>query len=160
MEITVFWDVTQHILTNRYHNCRHLSLSLALKQFALTSFKTYDGSRWIITFLYGPKYSKKCVLYHISILFPQEYSENDFGIKLNQFNQPEDGEESSSEISEQIYTTNCLKPKDHLDLMTNWWDWRETITCWVCPINTSQLTTSCTIYITGMLPFLNLGYAH
>ena len=58
MEITVFWDVTQHILTNRYHNCRHSSLSVALKQSAQTSLKTYDGLHWIITFLYGPKYSK------------------------------------------------------------------------------------------------------
>jgi len=84
MEITVFWDVTQHILTDRYHTCRHSSLSLAVKQFAQTSFKTYDGSHWIITFLYGPKYSKKCVLYYISILFPREYPENDFRIDLNQ----------------------------------------------------------------------------
>jgi len=84
MEITVFWDVTQHILTDKYYNCRHSSLSLALKQYAQTSSKTNDGSRWIITFLYGPKYSKKCVLYHISILFPREYPENDCRINLNQ----------------------------------------------------------------------------
>jgi hypothetical protein len=76
--------VTQRILTDRYHNCRHLFLSLALKQCAQTSFKTYDRSRWMITFLHSPKYSKKCVLYHISILFPWEYLENDFRINLNQ----------------------------------------------------------------------------
>lgn len=38
---------------------------------------------------------------------------------LTTFSQPEDGQDSSSEMSEQIYTTQCMNPKDHLDLMIN-----------------------------------------